>query len=262
VITRACFAAALVFFASLSSAAAQNATEEARRHFDIGTQAFDTGDYDRAVAEFQASYELTHHPDLLFNIYSAAERAGHREPAADALERFLAEGAVEPDRRPALEQRLARLRERIAQDAQTEPVDAPDVAPEPGPQREGAPTNTLEAHPEPEPASPSGPHPAAIGTLIAAGVLAASFGVFAGLSEAEDGSLSSTCGRSCTDAQVSTLRAYDIVADVSWITAAAAGVTGLVLLFVLPPDGASSNDVALAPWAAPGSAGVVATGKF
>jgi hypothetical protein len=237
----------------LSTAVAQDATEEARQHFDAGTQAFDTGDYDRAVSEFRASYDLTHHPDLLFNIYSAAERAGRLPEAAGALEQFLAEGELEAERRPALEQRLARLRERIAAEsepAETEAQPPPEVeAPEP------------EAQVAPEPEPPSGPHPAAIGTLIAAGVLAASFGVFAALSEVEDSSLDTTCRRACSDDQVAALRAYDIVADVSWITAAAAGVTGLVLLFVLPPEGASGG-VAVLPWAAPSSAGVVAAGRF
>src|SRR5690606_8695987 len=89
-------------------------TEEARRHFDTATAAFDGGDYPGAVQGFQRAFELTHHPDILYNIYSAAERAGQLPLALRSLERYLAEGEVEPERRPVLQERLARLRERIA----------------------------------------------------------------------------------------------------------------------------------------------------
>ncbi|HEY8431581.1 MAG TPA: hypothetical protein VIL20_24545, partial [Sandaracinaceae bacterium] len=172
------------------TAAAQDAREQARLHFESGTRAFDTGDYELAVAEFERAYELTHHPDLLFNIYSAAERAGRLERAADALTRFLAEGEVEEERRPVLQQRLARLRDRIAQ--QQAAAAPAEVAPEfAEPARGAAPPSEPR---EPEPPPPGGVHPAAVATLVAAGVLAASFGVFAGLSEAEDQSLAAGCG--------------------------------------------------------------------
>ncbi len=236
------------------TASAQDATERARAHFEAGTRAFDTGEYEVAVAEFEQAYELTRHPDLLFNIYSSAERAGRLERAADALTRFLAEGQVEEARRPVLQQRLANLRERIAaRETQTEPEETPE--PEP----------PAEAGPAPEPPAPAptpgGVHPAGVAVLIAAGVLAASFGVFAGLGAAEDGALAQSCAPACTDAEVQTLVAYNAVADASWIAAAVAGVTGVVLLFALPPEGGQPG-AALAPWATPHAAGLAARGRF
>lgn len=249
-------ASLLLVLASAPLAAAQDGAtvEQARAHFETGTRAFDTGDYELAVSEFQRAHALTGHPDLLFNIYSSAERAGRLELAVSSLEGFLAEGQVEPERRPVLEERLSRLRERLAAQA----------APEPEPE--------LEPHPEPEPepivqpessADPSGVHPAGVGVLIGAGALALSFGVLAALSEVEDSNLASGCGatRSCTGDQVATLNALNIAADVSWIGAAALAVTGAVLLFVLPPE-ASEPGVALAPWATPDAAGLAARGRF
>lgn len=237
------------------TASAQDATERARVHFEAGTRAFDTGEYEAAVAEFERAYELTRHPDLLFNIYSSAERAGQLERAADALTRFLAEGQVEEARRPVLQRRLANLRERIAaRGTETEPREATE--PEPAAAAGPAP------EPPPPAPTPGGVHPAGVAVLIAAGVLAASFGVFAGLSAAEDGALAQSCAPTCTDAEVSALVAYNTVADVSWIAAAVAGVTGIVLLFALPPEGGGEPRAVLAPWATPHAAGLAAQGRF
>ena len=239
-------ASLLLVLASAPLAAAQDGAtvEQARAHFETGTRAFDTGDYELAVSEFQRAHALTGHPDLLFNIYSSAERAGRLELAVSSLEGFLAEGQVEPERRPVLEERLSRLRERLAAQAAPEPEPEPIVQPESS-------------------ADPSGVHPAGVGVLIGAGALALSFGVLAALSEVEDSNLASGCGatRSCTSDQVATLNALNIAADVSWIGAAALAVTGAVLLFVLPPE-ASEPGVALAPWVTPDAAGLAARGRF
>ena len=107
--------------------------------------------------------------------------------------------------------------------------------------------------------------PPAVGVamLVTAGVLAASFGVFAGLAAAENDRLTTTCGHGCIADQVATLNTYDIVADVSWISAAVVGVTGLVLLFALPPDThTESPAVAVVPWIGPSGAGVTAGGTL
>ncbi|HJL16262.1 MAG TPA: hypothetical protein RMH99_11435 [Sandaracinaceae bacterium LLY-WYZ-13_1] len=292
---QSCFVLALATLLATATARAQppdpDAMSEAQRHFEMGTQAFDTGDYELAVSEFRRAHELTGHPDLLFNIYSAAERAGRLEEAEDALAAHLEEGEISEERRPVLEQRLARLRARIAARADAaspgdEPEDPDAAAPEavrsdstaetsPPPSSAGAPDATgpdraaeatsADAPGTPAPSSGGGVHPAAVGTLIAAGVLAASFGVFAGLSEAEDVSLADRCGRdryrSCGDGDLATLEAYNLVADVSWIGAAAMGVTGLILLFALPAEG-GGDDVAVAPWAHPTAAGGAAMGRF
>jgi len=241
---------------------------EAQAHFEAGTAAFDTGDYARAAAEFRRAHALTGHPDLLFNVYSALERGGVLVEAAEALERYLEEGDFEPDRRDALSARLARLEARVAEEraAQAEAELERERAARDADQREERLTNRdLAPPPPPEPAS--GVHPAGIGVLIGAGVLAASFGVFAGLSEAEDASLASECGRdnpttTCTESRVETLRLYNTVADVSWIAAAAAGITGVILLFALPPEASATDAAWITPWASPVAGGLAAGGSF
>jgi hypothetical protein len=227
------------------SALAQDSVEVARRHFEAGTAAFDTGDYATAVREFRASYELTHHPDILFNIYSAAERGGSVEEAVTALEHYLAEGTIEPERRPALEQRLARLRERVA-----EPEPDPVVEPDPI------------VEPEPAPAPSGGAHPAGVALLVGAGVAGLLFGGLAIGSALEADRLANECGadRTCTDEQVSTLAALNTAADVTWPIAAAAGIAGLVLIFVLPPE--QSAHTRVVPVIGPNVAGLVIAGRM
>jgi len=125
--------------------------------------------------------------------------------------------------------------------------------------------------PPPEPADPPAPteddggggvHPAGIGVLIGGGVLLANFAVFAGLAAAEDGSLSDGCSPSCSDDDVSTLRAFNLVADVSWIAGALVVATGVVLLLALPPETDGDATAAVAPWVSPDGAGLVLAGRL
>lgn len=254
--------ASLVAFAN--SACAQDtvdppANEIARRHFDAGTEAFDVGEYERAATEFRAAYELTSHPDLLYNIYSALERAGQIEDAAQA-EGYLRDGDPDDDRRSSLQARLARLRARIAE-ARAERAEAELQA-----ERDaGHGGGDAPPSPTPAPVAPEsdggGVHPAGIGLLVGGGVLLANFAVFAGLAAAEDGNLGSSCDTTCTDDEVSTLATFALVADISWISGAVVAATGLVLLFVLPPEGDGAT-AALVPWVTPGAAGIAAAGRF
>lgn len=231
----------------------------ARAHFEAGTQAYDTGDYELAIREFRTAYDATGHPDLLYNIYLASERAGHLGEAEEALAKYLDEADVPDDRRPALEQRLARLQER--REAQPEGERSGSPSEQAAPPAQGR-------APEPEAQAPSGGgvSPVAVALLASAGALAVSFAVFAGLSEKEDGHLSDTCGTGCTDSQVSRLHAYNVAADVSWTVGLAAGATGLVLLFVLRDRGDQGDrdraSVTPSAWAGRDGGGLVLRGAF
>jgi hypothetical protein len=240
---------------------------EARHSFDVATHAFETGDYETAVSEFRAALELSGAADLHFNIYLSEERQGHLPEAADALERYLQHGTVDDEQRSLLTGRLERLRARIA--AHT-PASAGAEEPETllaSPIAAPAETASASAEEAPDPVPPpvvsTSPSMAGIAMLVVAGVLAANFGVFAGLAVAENDRLGAACGHGCLPGQVATLNTYDIVADVSWIGAAVAGVTGLVLLFALPPDThTETTRVAVAPWIAPTGAGLSVGGTL
>ena len=106
-----------------------------------------------------------------------------------------------------------------------------------------------------------------VGGLVGGGVAAVLFATFAGLSEAEDQSLAGSCGadalRVCNDADVDTLRQWNLAADVSWIAAAGLGAVGLSLLLIgIVTRPSEAGDVALRPVLAPTAGGLIAEGRW
>lgn len=270
-----------------SAAAAQELSEEdretARQHFDAGTLAFERGDYGEAATEFRAAYALTHHADLLYNIYSAQERNGELEEAAEALEGYLRDGDPDEPRRDALELRLERLRLRIEQErlhaaeaeaaAQREREAAEEQLAAEQSEREAAEARAGEERERRMDQLRAGHGTAdALDVLgfvaMGAGALGlVGFGVFAGLSESEDSSLASSCGRDagriCRPADTEDLATYDTGADASLIAGASLVVVGGVLVLVgesLRPS--EPVDVAVLPVVGPGYVGLTAGGRL
>lgn len=222
---------------------ARDGDETARLHFEAGRAHYETGAYESALREFEAAYRLSGRAALLYNLYLAFERMAELGDAVDYLERYLAEGSPPPARRAQLDQRLTRLRERLAR------TEGPSDAPVEGavPQQGGG--DLL---------------PSAIAFAVAGAGLV-SFAIFGGLALAEDGALAAGCGatRTCSDAEVSNLFAFDVAADVSWALAAVAAATGAVLLVVLGlPTSESEGQATLAPWATPDSVGLASRVRF
>ena len=59
---------AVLCLAPRISAAQPSADQEALRHFQTATALFEAGDYDSALAEFQAAYDAKPHPTVLRNV--------------------------------------------------------------------------------------------------------------------------------------------------------------------------------------------------
>lgn len=125
-----------------SFAAAQptsEADEEARTLFGLGDTAYQQGRYRAALEYFQQAYDLSHRPQLLFNIGQAADRLRDDARALAAFEAFLAEVPDSPQR-SATEARVEILRNavaaRTAAPVQAETTPEPEPAPEPAPSRE------------------------------------------------------------------------------------------------------------------------------
>src|SRR5262249_11679473 len=74
-----------------------------------------SGQYDKAVEEFQAAYLLRPSPLLLFNLAQAHRKAGHSQQALDLYERFLRE-QPETDLRAETEGYIAEVKAAIAAD--------------------------------------------------------------------------------------------------------------------------------------------------
>lgn len=241
--------ALVLFLLPAARVAAQTDDDaRARTHFESGRLHFDEGDYEAALAEFTSAYELSHREALRFNLYLANERLGHLEDAADHLEAYLATDGVAEDERPTLERRLVHLRERIAAGATT----ADDAAPAPVAPAE-------RSHPLFVPG---------IVTLAAGGVGLALFAGLGGGAMAEDSRLASSCGadagRTCTDADVSTLRSLSLGADVSLAIGLVAAATGAVLLAVDAATGGeeAAPRAAIVPVVTDTSAGLVVVGSL
>jgi tetratricopeptide (TPR) repeat protein len=224
---------------------------EAQAHFAAARNHFERGHYEEALVEFEAAYELSGRPALLYNLYLTHERLGRLEEAADHLERYLAHAG---ERRELLEARLESIRERLeeqrrrAAEAAASEAEGGDeaVAPPPALDGGGAPVTAIASF--------------AVG---GAGLIA--FGLFATLSTIEDGDLAETCGADagsyCTDDDVSSLGTYNLLADIGLGVAAVGAALGLI--FLLTADGDNdAEQVTVAPWLGPGLGGAAGRVRF
>jgi tetratricopeptide (TPR) repeat protein len=103
----------------------------AGRHFAAAQDAFEKKDYRRAAAEFQAAYDITRDPVLLYNIGESLERAGDRAGAIASYRAYLKEQPQAADRKE-VERRLLAL-EALGPAPPAAPLAAAPKAPAPGP---------------------------------------------------------------------------------------------------------------------------------
>lgn len=89
---------------------------EARRAYDDGRRLFDERSYAEALRRFERAFELRNNPVILIAIANCHEQTNNFRDAVAALERYLRDRANAPDR-AQVEQRLAQLRPRAAQQA-------------------------------------------------------------------------------------------------------------------------------------------------
>jgi tetratricopeptide (TPR) repeat protein len=89
--------------------------DAARKAFRAGIKAFDEKAYAEALTKFLAAHRLSGSYTALFNIGHSYAALGRPVEAADALEKYLSEGAAEikPDRKADVEQLIAHQEERI-----------------------------------------------------------------------------------------------------------------------------------------------------
>lgn len=68
------------------------------QHIERGRDAYDTGEFERALSHFQSALKLYEHPDLLYRMALTHERLGHERKAIEFYRRFL-------ERRPDAKER-------------------------------------------------------------------------------------------------------------------------------------------------------------
>jgi tetratricopeptide (TPR) repeat protein len=227
----------LSWSAALARAQADDA--DAQTHADAGSASFAAGDYAAAAGEFQSAYELSHRPELLYNLYVAHERQGHAAEAADYLRAYLG-SAQEIENRSALEAQLVSLQQRI-------PSPAPAAVPRPEP--EPAASEARASRPVDEPREVSERFVQAVALFGVAGTGALTFAVAGSLALAKDRDLATSCGRdrgrTCSDAQVRGLRTRETVADVGLGLLGVGVLIGVTLLWLDHRE--SARRVALRP---------------
>lgn len=124
---------------------------KARQLFEAGRIAYEEGLFDNAVENFRAAYKLSGRTALLYNLGMAAERARLDEEALQAFETYLANNPSAQNR-GYVEQRIAFLREAIAEREAKAAADAEaaraEAAAEDEPTPQAAPTAALAPDPE------------------------------------------------------------------------------------------------------------------
>jgi PEGA domain-containing protein len=108
---RAPFAALAVLLVGAAAGAETPAVEgDAQAHFAAGQKAFSEGDYNLALKEYLAAYQLQPHPDVLISIATSYERIYKPDAARENYERFLADAPAGSPLRALAENRMRVLR--------------------------------------------------------------------------------------------------------------------------------------------------------
>jgi len=242
-VVRTCFVA-LAIVSTIAvpwRARAQDTDTAARQHYQTGADAYQSGDFAHAAAEFEQAYNLSRRPRLLYNAYLAYRDLQDTRNAARTLRQFLSEADdLEAEERTQLEARLAALERALASAAgETNPRPLPPPAAPPPPPEE----------PE-EPGSSPSPLTwvvGGVGVALLVGALVTGL-----MSNADFGLLERRCsGDMCPDDQElrdaqSSGKTLALVTDVLWISGALALGAATVMFFVLrEPDAAPARDVGL-----------------
>jgi tetratricopeptide (TPR) repeat protein len=119
---------ALLLSISGHALAEDNTRAKAKAHYDEGEKAFRLGEFQRAVTEFKASYEISAVPLLLYNVAQAYRQLGDSRQALFFYKQFLATGPNGDSKRVA-EQRVAELTKAIEDASKAREAPPTDTAP-------------------------------------------------------------------------------------------------------------------------------------
>lgn len=234
---------------------------EAKRLFEKGEELYSKGDYEKAIESWEMSYELTEADLILESIANAYERLGQIEKAREYLARW--RDAAPEDERPALDERLTKLDQRIAKIKAAEQEKAAKEKAE----------KDAQAKRDAEPRAKSGGGLFVPGIVIAgagAGVAIAG-GVFDFLAYRKRPDQSAVCATSpdgkllCRDSSRTAIEqsnTFAIIGDIALIAGGAAVAAGVVLTVLKSGTKKDEAKTAVAPWYLPGGGGLMAGGRF
>ncbi len=136
---------------------------KARHLYRNGEVLYSEGLYGDAIAAWQAAYQLSSRPLLLYNMANAQERIGRWQDALDSLNRYRAFAPSEE--RATLGKRIANIERHLAQQREEAAQQTP---PEPQPRPEPQVQNRPQPQPQPRP-QPRRPDPRTIQTAQESG---------------------------------------------------------------------------------------------
>lgn len=253
----------------------------ASEYFSRGLEADEAGDPEAAASAYACCFHIAPHPNTLYNLALAAEKAGDVRTAQHALERYISEapGALNLQEAAAL---LATVTRRVGElppeeTTTTAPATTPERSSDPGtPTPTGSPTG---AWPEPAAASsPAASTPPAndgpsmlsiagwslLGGGLAIGVAGgAAFGVLA--DEEADIVEGSAPGTPWSDVQPHLTKHDDYqAAEIAMVAAGGAVLAAGAVLLILDAMGGESSDAeaAVVPLAGDGTTGLALVGWF
>jgi len=240
-------------------ARADSPDDLARAHFESGAAYLEQADYESALREFKAAYDLSKRAEILINVATVHERMGRLEDAVKALEQYLAE-EPQGEHAETVKIRIENLKKRLAE-APPQPPPAP-VPPQAAP----PPPATVEPGPLPAPPPPVEKPPASktpANVLFGVGGAFAIGSVVTGiLAENEHSNAEKTCSPTCTDSQLSTGRALAVTSTVLTGAAVVAGSVGAVLFFGSGDEHASNARPRVAVSVLPGAVSAAANWRF
>lgn len=229
--------------------------------YDVGTNFYAEGDYEKSAEAFLESYELSGNNILLFNLGNAYERAGNLNSALEYLELYK-KSANETDR-VFLEKRIERLR--LRQKSQSEEsVRVAALESENATMQEAVERERLRKL-EPKPQSFFARNKVALGLGAAAVVLVGTGAGFAGAASNADDRARLQCGPGglCLNGAEKDLKARDrwaLAADLSFGAALVCG--GFSAYFFLRNRDEEPKRLTFTPTLSPSLAGVQAHVRF
>jgi tetratricopeptide (TPR) repeat protein len=111
----------------IDSLSASEREQRAKAHYTIGRTHLELREYPAAIEEFELGYRYQARPLFLYNIAQVARLAGQRQKALDHYQRYLA-ASPHASERAEVTQQIERLKESLAADPETSPVE-PAAAP-------------------------------------------------------------------------------------------------------------------------------------
>jgi len=246
----------------LLTAPAHAADEDrAKELFRNGRDLYDNGRYEDAIAAWQAAYDLSEKPLLLYNLSNAYERTAQFEQALSALTRYRA--FAKASEAETIDARIASLESRAAEERRARDEAAAlrrEQQAELEAQRRSAELARQQAAAAVQPARSSAPIVPILVTGAGAGLLGvgviSGVGVSGARKTLKDPALCSPDGLCKSQAQdsLSKQRSGALITDLTLVTGLAA--TGLgTLLFVKHTKKNKNKPTPTALWAAPGSNG-------